>query len=74
MWRMSAPFSCISVAIVWAEQMARSALAELRRADALPDSEGQMIAAERLAVRRQEHREVVRLGDKLRTAFADVFL
>lgn len=38
--------------------MARSTLAQLRRADALSDGDGQLIAAERLALLRQEHREV----------------
>jgi hypothetical protein len=71
-----------------AEQVAGSSLAQLGVLDAAPDYKGQMIAAERLALRREEHGEVVRpstprtktcswgprLGDELRTAFPDLLL
>ena len=55
-----------------AQQVAGSALAGLRRADAFLDHVGQMVAAERLAVRREERREVVRLDGKLGPGLGDV--
>jgi hypothetical protein len=54
--------------MVWRNKMAGSGLAQLGRVDALLDREGQMIAAERLALGRQEQGHVVRLGRKLGTA------
>jgi hypothetical protein len=54
--------------------MAGAGLAQLGRVDALLDREAQMIAAERLALRRQENGHVVRLDSKLRTALPDVLL
>ena len=71
---MSAPFSCISVAIVWRNRWQEPVLPSLRRLDALLDREAQMIAAERLALGREEHGHVVRLDGKLRTALPDVLL
>ena len=69
---MSAPFSCMCVAMQWRSRVAGSALAGLRRVDAFLDHVGQMVAAERLAVRSKERREVVRLDGKLGPRLGDV--
>ena len=74
MKRMSAPFSCISVAIVWRNRWHEPVFPSLRRVDPLFYSEAQMVAAERLALGREEHGHVVRLDGKLRTGLADVLL
>src|ERR1700691_6221510 len=54
--------------------MAGPSLAQLRRRDTVTDGPRQMIAAERLAVRCKEHREVVRLDGELGPRFGDVLL
>ena len=53
MKRMSAPFSCMCVAMQWRSRWQAPALPSFAGVDALPDHVGQMIAAERLAVRCQ---------------------
>ncbi len=56
------------------EEMTGAGLAQLRRVDPLLYREAQMIAAERLTLRCEEHGHVVRLDGKLRSALPDVLL
>jgi hypothetical protein len=65
MKRMSAPFSCISVAIVWRKRWQAPVLPSFAASMRSLTVVGQMVAAERLALGREEHREVVRLDGKL---------
>lgn len=57
-----------------AEEMTRSYFPEIRLDHMRAHGPRQMIAAERLALRRQEHLAVVRFDDDLRTRLADVFI
>ena len=57
-----------------AEQVTRAALAQPGRCDALFHDEGQMIAAERFALRCEEHRVVVGFCGKLGPRLGDVLL
>ena len=74
MKRMSAPFSCMCVAMQWRSRWHAPDLADLRRHDVTAHRPRQMIAAERFALGSQEHREVVRLERELGPRLADVFL
>ena len=65
---MSAPFLVHQRGHCVAEQMAGAGLSQLRRVDPFLDREAQMIAAERLALGREENGHVVRLDGELRTA------
>jgi len=57
-----------------AEEMAGAGLAQLRRIHPFLDGIAQMVAAERLTLRREEHAHVVRLDGKLGTALPDILL
>jgi hypothetical protein len=52
---MSAPFSCISVAIVWRDKSQAPVLPSFGGIDAFFYRRGHVVAVERLALRREEH-------------------